>query len=343
MGRRGIIGRVDESRQPAFHIREIPIWGDLILAPMDGYSDLPFRLLAREFGSAMSYTEFVNVDALSARAPNPVVQRKLCFDPRERPIAFQIYGHDEEHLVEMARRLEDQGASIIDVNMGCYIHKIAGRGAGAGLLREPAKVARLFARLTRALRVPVTAKIRLGWDDQTRNYLEIARILEENGASLIAVHARTKVQGYAGRADWDTIAEIKQAAHIPVVGNGDVRTVADIARRRAQTGCDGVMIGRGAIGNPWIFSRRDRNTVPLAEKIALMRRHLAHNVEFYGEPRGVILFRKHAYRYTQGLPCSDRLRAALMRCVTRGEFDVLIDEYANSPARSNLPAGGQPQ
>jgi nifR3 family TIM-barrel protein len=321
-------GNLSGLAQPTFHIRDIPLFTDLILAPMDGYSDMPFRLLCRELGSAMSYTEFVNVGSLCEREPNAIVKRKLKFDPREYPIAFQIYGHDEDRLVEAALRLQDWGPSIIDLNMGCYVRHIAERGAGSGMLREPAKIARVMARLTRGLRVPVTAKIRLGWDEKTRNYLTVARVLEDNGASLIAVHARTKAQGYTGSADWDAIAEIKQAIHIPVIGNGDVRTVADIARMKAQTGCDGVMIGRGAVGNPWIFSRKDRDAVPLAEKIAFMRRHLALQIDFYGERLGMILFRKHAYRYTQGLPHGDKLRLALMFCATREEFERLVGEFA---------------
>jgi nifR3 family TIM-barrel protein len=316
---------------PNFLVRDIPVCGDLVLAPMDGYSDLPFRALCRELGSAMSYTEFVSVDGISRRGePDEITARKLQFDPREYPKVIQIYGHDENRLVETAQRLQDAGPDIIDLNLGCYVRKIAERGAGAGMLRDPAKIARLFARLTRALRVPVTAKIRLGWDERTRNYLEIARILEENGASLIAVHARTKAQGYTGDVDWNAIAEIKQAVKIPVLGNGDVKTVADIARIKAQTGCDGVMIGRAAIGNPWIFARTDRAHIAPTEKIALMRRHLARHLEFYGAPNGLILFRKHAYRYVQGAHGAAALRHALMLCDKVSEFERLLDEYAAS-------------
>lgn len=314
--------------KPSFFVRDIPIYGDLILAPMDGYSDLPFRYLCYELGSAMSYTEFISVDSLYERVPNEVIARKLKFDPREYPMVFQIYGHDEERLVEMAKRLQDEyNPTIIDINMGCYVKKIAERGAGSGMLRDPAKIARVFARLTRELRVPVTAKMRLGWDEHTRNYLEVAHILEDNGASLIAVHARTKQQAYQGQADWNAIGEIKQAVKIPVLGNGDVKTVADIDRIQAQTGCDGVMIGRGAIGNPWIFSRKDRRAVTPAEKIALMRRHVALNIEFYGERLGLILFRKHAVRYIQKLPDGDAMRLPLVHCSAHAEFERIVSEF----------------
>ncbi len=314
--------------QPAFFVREIPIYGDLILSPMDGYSDMPFRLLARELGSAMSYTEFVNVDGIHFRHdPGQVIRRKLKFDPSESPISFQIYGHDEDRLVETALRLQDWGPTIIDLNMGCYVRAVAERGAGSGMLRDPDKIGRVFARLTRALRVPVTGKMRLGWDELTRNYLTVAKILEDNGASLIAVHARTKAQGYTGTADWSAIAEIKQAVKIPVIGNGDVKTVADIARIKAQTGCDGVMIGRAAMGNPWIFSRRENADVTPAEKFALLRRHFKASVEFYGVRLGVVLFRKHAVRYIQRVPHADQVRLALMTCATPAEFERLVDEY----------------
>ena len=327
------------TRQPIFCVRAVPVYGDLILAPMDGYSDLPFRALCAEFGAAMAYTEFVSVDSLSRRSePDPITARKLQFDPRESPKVIQIYGHDEDRLVETAQRLQDAGPDIIDLNLGCYVRKIAERGAGSGMLRDPAKIARVFARLTRALRVPVTAKIRLGWDERTRNYLEVARILEENGASLIAVHARTKAQGYTGVADWNAIAEIKRAVKIPVLGNGDVKTVADIARIKAQTGCDGVMIGRAAIGNPWIFARTDRAHIAPAERIALMRRHLARHLEFYGAPNGLVLFRKHAYRYVQFGHGAAALRHALMLCDDVRAFERLLDEYARGLEKNNAPA-----
>ena len=319
------------DQTPYFFARDVPVYGDLMLAPMDGYSDMPFRSLCRELGSAMSYTEFVSVEGLSRRGEHDeITRRKLQYEPRERPVVFQIYGHNEEHIVESARRLQDLGPDIIDINMGCYVRKIAERGAGSGMLRDPAKIARLFARLTRAVRLPVTAKIRLGWDDRTRNYLEVARILEESGASLIAMHARTKAQGYTGVADWNAIAEIKQAVKIPIIGNGDVKTVADITRIKAETGCDGVMIGRAAVGNPWIFARKDRDEVAPSEKIALLRRHLTRHLEFYGEHAGLILFRKHAYRYVQGGHGSAALRHALMLCNEVCEFERLVDEYARS-------------
>ncbi|HEX9077379.1 MAG TPA: tRNA-dihydrouridine synthase family protein, partial [Anaerolineae bacterium] len=177
-----------------FRVREIPIYGDVILSPMDGYSDLPFRLLCRELGSAMSYTEFVNVDALRYGDPKPnaIAWRKLKFDPSEHPMTFQIYGHEQDRIVETALRLQDLGPDIIDINMGCYVKDVAERGAGSGMLRDPAKIGRLFTSLSHSLRIPVTGKIRLGWDDDSRNHVLVAKTLQDSGASLVAVHGRTK-------------------------------------------------------------------------------------------------------------------------------------------------------
>jgi nifR3 family TIM-barrel protein len=328
---------VADAQPVHFRIREIPVYGDAILSPMDGYSDLPFRLLCRELGSAMSYTEFVNVDALRLgdRKPNAIAWRKLRFDPTEHPMTFQIYGHDEDHIVETALRLQDLSPDIIDINMGCYVKDVAERGAGSGMLRDPAKIGRLFMRLSHSLRIPVTGKIRLGWDDDSRNHVLVAKTLQDSGASLVAVHGRTKEQAYHGHADWDAIAEVKQAVQIPVIGNGDVRMVADIDLIKAQTGCDGVMIGRGAIGNPWIFERKDRKEVSFDDKLALMRRHFALNLDFYGTRIGLILFRKHAARYLHGLPGEDRLRLPLLTCGTVDEVRRLLDEL-ESESQSEL-------
>lgn len=314
------------NERPAFFVRDIPIYGDLILAPMDGYSDMPFRLICREMGSAMSYTEFVNVDELQSKKWPEKTARKLIFDPSERPMTFQIYGSDENRLIETAERMLELGPSIIDLNMGCSVKSIAGRGAGAGLLRTPNKIERIFRRLTAALPIPVTGKIRLGWDDRSRNYLEVAKILEESGASLIAVHGRTKEQGYKGQADWDAIAEIKQAVGIPVLGNGDVVTVDDIDRIKAHTGCDGVMIGRGAIGNPWIFARKMPHEVSFEEKVVLVRRHLALNLDFYGQELGLVLFRKHIVKYIESIRTLADFRTRLLTCTRAEEFIALIEE-----------------
>jgi nifR3 family TIM-barrel protein len=324
--------------QPTFLIRDIPVYGDLILSPMAGFSDKPYRLLCREYGSAMSYTEFVSVDGILH--DNERTSHMLAFDPSERPMVFQIFGSDEDKIEEAARRIEPLGPDIIDLNMGCSVPKVSGRGAGAALLKEPAKIGRIFARLTRALSAPVTGKIRLGWDDNSLNYLEVAKVLEDSGAALIAVHGRTKAQAYNGWANWDAIAEIKQAVKIPVIGNGDVNCVADIERIKQHTGCDGVMIARAAIGNPWIFQRKDIHQVTLAEKSRLIHRHLNLMLEFYGEERGLILFRKHVVRYVRGLAHIAQVKAKLITCTRPEAFIELMNQYeveAGERARYALP------
>ncbi len=294
---------------------------------MDGFTDWPFRVICRELGSAMSYTEFVNVDEIAlARRAESAVKLKLKFSEGERPVAFQIYGHVDERLVETATALQDRGPDIIDINLGCAIRKIAERGAGSGMLKDPVRLGRLFAALAAALRIPVTAKIRLGWDDRTRNYLEVARALEENGCALIAVHARTKEQALSGPADWPAIGEIKSQARIPILGNGGVHTIADIDAMKRETQCDGVMIGRAAIGHPWIFSRRPKESIPLEESIAMARRHLQMMVDLYGPKFGCLIFRKHAVRYVHHLVSVGKLRSRLVLCSNVAEYESLFAE-----------------
>ena len=301
---------------------------------MDGYSDLPFRVLCREYGSAMSYTEFVAIEAVQYAAKKAM--RMFDYAPSEKPqMSFQIFGADEDKFVQAAVKLEPRQPGIIDINMGCSVPNVSGRGAGAGLLRDPQKIGRIFNRLSRAVSVPVTGKIRLGWDSQSRNYLEVARILEDNGAALIAVHGRTKEMKYGGQADWDAIAEIKQAVKVPVIGNGDVKTAEDIDRMKAHTGCDGVMIGRAAIGNPWIFQHRNRNQVSLREMVQLQLRHLQLMVDYYGD-YGLVLFRKHAVRYIVGLPGAAELRQQLMTCQAPQRFIELICAYEERSLRGGF-------
>jgi len=312
------------TKHPSFYIDTIPIYGDVILAPMDGYSDWPFRSLCRQLGSAMSYTEFISAANLINRPPYD--EQKLHYTENERPVVFQIYGRHVEEILTAALKIQEKAPDIIDVNMGCPSKSVANGGAGVGLMRTPLKIARIFRKLTAALDVPVTGKIRLGWDDNCRTYSLVARIIEENGGQLIAVHARTKVQGYSGQADWDAIAEIKAAVNIPVIGNGDVVTVTDIQRMKEHTGCDAVMIGRAAIDNPWIFTRMDRGDVQPVQVRDLMLDHLDRSLDFYGPERGLVLFRKYATRYLSPYRLPRRLRRKLLTLEASEDFIALLDE-----------------
>jgi tRNA-dihydrouridine synthase B len=283
------------SSNPCFRIGQIDIYGDLVLAPMDGFSDSPFRRICRTMGSAFSYSEFIN--AVDLIENHPRLEERLSFEPDERPFFYQIFDNDPERIVKAAMLLSQKLPDGIDINLGCSVRRVSGRGAGAGLLKEPRKISQIFHRLASELNVPVTAKIRLGWDENSRNYLEIARIIEESGGKMLAVHARTKKDGFQGVIDLDAIAEIKQSLSIPVIGNGDVHTPAEIKRMKELTQCDAVMIGRGAIGNPWIFQRKECAEVSSEEKYVIIADHLRRIVNFYGKQRGVLLFRKHLKQY----------------------------------------------
>ena len=320
----------ESMRTPNFHVRDVPVYGDAILAPMDGYSDWPFRSVCRGLGSAMSYTEFVKVEHV-LHSPRHT-RAKLYYEEAERPVVFQIYGDDVGQIVQAALQVQELGPDIVDINMGCPAKSVASRGAGVGLMRTPLKIARLFRKLSTALRVPVTGKIRLGWEDM-RTYKLVARIVEENGGALIAIHGRTKEQNYGGQANWDAIAEVKAAVKIPVIGNGDVKTVADIDRLKQYTGCEAVMIGRAAIANPWIFSRLEREQVPPELVREIVRQHLARNVQFYGPEDGQRLFRKHAVQYL------------LMRTLTREDRKRILQvrppaEFAKLLEQMYLPVAG---
>lgn len=279
---------------PSFYIGTVPISGKAILAPMDGYTDLPFRLICRQQGSAASYSEFIN--GIDIKNGHPHLSTKLTFSDKERPFAYQVFDDDPERLLNAAIELCKYNPDFIDVNMGCSARNVSNRGAGAGLLKDPQKIAAIIKSLVNNLNIPVTAKIRLGWDESTRNYLEVAKILEDNGASAITVHARTRKQEYSGDADWQAIGEVKQAVKIPVIGNGDVQSQADVFRLLLQTGCDGVMIGRAAIGNPWIFNYV-QNTPGKLELFQMIQMHLGLMTEQYGLKIGIIVFRKHLVKY----------------------------------------------
>ena len=286
---------MEKQKTPDFFVSSIPIYGRFVLAPMDGFTDSPMRELCRSYGSAMSYSEFLN--GIDVTMGNPHLENQLFFKEIERPLVYQIYDDNPQRFLEAAKKVALHHPDIIDINLGCSVRKISNRGAGSGLLRSPQKVALITSSLVQALPVPITAKIRLGWDDSTRNYLEIAHILEDCGVSLIAVHARTRKQEFTGKVDWNAIGEVKAAVKIPVLGNGNILTYQEGLQLMEETGCDGVMIGRAAIGNPWIFADSNRSQVSRTELFSVIRRHLESMCDLYTERIAVLMFRKHLLRY----------------------------------------------
>jgi nifR3 family TIM-barrel protein len=280
---------------PLFHIGSIPVTSDVILAPMDGISDHPFRLLCRRIGSAVTYTEFINVLDVPARLNN--LDRRIFFQEEERPIGFQLYGSQPQDFLTAARALLPDQPDFFDLNLGCSVRRVAGRGAGAGLLTQPQTIAEIAGLLVKEIPIPITAKIRLGWDEEHRNYLEVAHILEDNGIAALAVHGRTRRASWRDPSQWEAIAEIKQKVTIPVLGNGDVQTPADIDRMKKETGCDAVMIGRAALGNPWLFSRIDKNSLPALEIVQTIQTHWDSMSAFYGPEKASYGFRKHMKAY----------------------------------------------
>jgi len=297
------------TQTPAFRVDTIPVYGDAVLAPLSRYTDPPYRQLCREFGSAMSYTELLDAEALLHNSQR--TRDMLAFLPEETPKVCQIFGSDAQTLAQAAQIFESMGATIIDLNLGCSVHKVTARGAGAALLQDPRKVGQIIAGLVKAVSVPVTAKIRLGWTD-AHHAVKIAQIIEENGAALVAVHGRTAQNNYRDPADWDGIAAVKEAVSIPVLGNGDIQCAEDIQRMQAYTNCDGVMIGRAAMGNPWIFKRQDLATIPLEERCRVMHKHLTKMIAHYGEQRGFTYFQKHIVKYVRGLANSSSIKRELL-------------------------------
>ena len=315
------------ENQTAFLVNDLKIKGNLVLAPMDGYTDWPFRSICRELGSSISYTEFVKAEDVLQR-PH-YIKDKIHFTEDERPVFIQIYGNRADSLLKAALILQKIEPDAIDINMGCPNRSIAGRGAGAGLMRTPLKVARIVKSFSRSLDLPITAKIRLGWKD-CQNGMLLSQIIEEFGGSLVAVHARSKEQGHEGKPDLKALAEIKDRLQIPVLGNGGIRQADDIENMISTTGCDGVMIGRGAVQNPWIFSGRNRHEVKPVEVQDLMLEHLDRSLSFYGPTDGLVLFRKFAAEYLKPYSLEREPRRELLMEVDAGKFKKLVREVFKS-------------
>ena len=325
------------TQLPTFTIGSLPIFGDLILAPMDGITDPPFRGLCRKLGSAISVTEFIN--ALDVLTEHPRYHHRLAFEPFQRPLSLQMLGDEAEQILRAAEQLVPRvQPDIIDINLGCQSKNVTSRGAGAALMREPHKIAEIFQQMSRAFDQPITGKIRLGWDEDHLNYLAVAQTIQDSGGAMVTVHGRTRKQAYRGQARWAPIREIKQVLQIPVIGNGDVRTTADIQRIKDETGCDGVMIGRAAVGNPWIFSRMDRQDVPLPLAHTVIMEHFHAMLDFYGE-RGVITFRKFLKAYLKPYEIASEEMLTLLKSKDPEFIDSEITRIFSRQGLNHPPHG----
>ena len=313
-------------------IGNVTLENPYILAPMAGVTDLPFRLLCREQGAGLLCMEMVSAKAIQYNNKN--TKALLAIHPDEPPVSLQLFGSDPDIISEIAKRIEELPFSILDINMGCPVPKIVKNGEGSALMKNPKLVHEIVSKTVKAIQKPVTVKIRKGFDDSCINAVEIAKIIEDAGAKAVAVHARTREQYYSGKADRDIIRQVKEAVTIPVIGNGDVTSGESAIALQEQTGCDGVMIGRGAQGNPWIFSelleyeRTGRMPArPTNEEIKKMiARHAKLQIEYKGEYLGIREMRKHVSWYTTGLPNSAKLRGEINAVESFDELEELLEE-----------------
>lgn len=307
------------------------------LAPMAGVSDAVMRLLCHEHGARWSVSEMLSAKGwMYSGGKNRNALELLQRLPGEGPAGLQLFGREPEYMAAAAKELEDIGFQFIDINFGCPAPKIAGAGEGSALMREPELLGKIVRAVRDATRLEVTAKIRAGWDENSINAAEIAKICEDNGAQAITVHARTRTQFYSGKADWNIIRDVKKAVSVPVFGNGDIITGKDAVRMLDETGCDAVMVGRGAQGNPWIFTRildamngREEHVPTPRERIEMAKRHFEMEISLHGEKMGLLEMRKHIAWYVFGLRGASSFRQKVNTIYEKENVMSALDEFAD--------------
>ena len=315
--------------------RDFEVEKEVFLAPMAGVTDLPFRLICKELGCGLLYTEMINAKALCYDDKN--TKKMLNILDEEHPVAVQIFGSEPEFMGKAAQILNDYPNEILDINMGCPAPKVVKNGDGSALMRNPKLAGQVLDQVVKNSKKPVTLKVRKGWDDNSIHALEIAKIAEDRGICAITIHGRTREQYYSGQADWDIIGEVKSQISIPVIGNGDVTSVEDAIRIKDHTGCDAIMIGRGAQGNPWIFKRIDHymktgqllDPPSKEEKIDIAIKHMGLAIKEHGEYVAVREMRKHIGWYLKGMKHSARFRDQINHMVTAKEVIDTLDQYRN--------------